>query len=57
MVRLADGHQFTLAPKGKGAVFAQLDPAGLFTGYTLRSGSRPGRVDLISHAALLRKLG
>ncbi|HEX7312217.1 MAG TPA: FG-GAP-like repeat-containing protein [Gaiellaceae bacterium] len=57
VVRLADGHQFTLAPKGKGAVFAQLDPVGLFTGYTLRSGSRPGRVDLMSHAALLRKLG
>jgi len=55
--RLADGHKIAIALPGKGAVFAQLEPAGLFAGYTLRSGKRPGRVDFITSAELGRRLG
>lgn len=55
--RLADGHKIAIALPGKGDVFAQLEPAGLFAGYTLRSGKRPGRVDFITSAELDRRLG
>jgi hypothetical protein len=55
--RLADGHKIAIALPGKGAVFAQLEPAGLFAGYTLRNGKRPGRVDFITSAELDRRLG
>jgi Tol biopolymer transport system component len=58
VIRLADGHQFSVAiPGGKGVVFAQLTSSGLFTAYTLGKGPRRGRVDFISHAEVIRRLG
>jgi Tol biopolymer transport system component len=56
VVRIADGHQTTVVLPGTGHVFAQLQPAGLFTAYTLGRGDRPGRVDFIARAKLERRL-
>jgi hypothetical protein len=49
--RLADGKTHTLRPPG-GAVDAELENAGLFYAYNLRSGQRPGRVIFVPFAAL-----
>jgi Tol biopolymer transport system component len=57
VARLADGHQISFTLAGKGAVFAQLGAAGLFTAYTLGKGDHPGHVDFVSRAELERKLG
>jgi hypothetical protein len=56
LLRLADGHRIAITPPGKGRVFAQLEPAGLFVGYTVRSGKRRGRVDFTTRARLEQRL-
>jgi hypothetical protein len=56
VVRVADGRTTAIAPRGRGRVFAQLEPPGLFVGYTLAAGPRPGRVDFVPGAALTRDL-
>jgi Tol biopolymer transport system component len=56
VLRLADGHRITITPPGRGPVFAQLEPSGLFVGHTVRSGKRPGRVDFTTRARLEQRL-
>jgi hypothetical protein len=56
VVRLADRHRIAITPPGRGPVFAQLEPSGLFVGYTARSGTRRGRVDFTSRARLEQRL-
>jgi Tol biopolymer transport system component len=56
VLRLADGHRVAITPPGRGPVFAQLEPSGLFVGYTVRSEKRRGRVDFTTRAQLERRL-
>jgi hypothetical protein len=55
-VRIADGRSTTIALPGTGAVFAQLEPAGLFMAWTLARGPRPGRVEFVSRSELEARL-
>jgi len=56
VLRLANQRRTSFKLPGKGRVVAQLEPSGLFTGYTLGSGTRPGRVAFLTRAALDRRL-
>ena len=56
VLRLANQRRTSFKLPGKGQVFAQLEPSGLFTGYTLGGGTRPGRVAFLTRAALDRRL-
>ena len=56
VLRIADGRATTISPPGTGAVFAQLEPAGLFTAWTLARGARPGRVEFVSRSELEQRL-
>jgi WD40-like Beta Propeller Repeat len=55
-VRVADGRSTTISPRGTGAVFAQLEPAGLFTAWTLARGAQPGRVEFLRRSELEGRL-
>ena len=57
VLRLANQRRTSFKLLGKGQVVAQLEPSGLFTGYTLGGGTRPGRVAFLTRAALDRRLG